>query len=141
MTYRVLLIIAALFCLQAPARAETEVDVMLVLAVDVSRSMDQDEQQLQRAGYVEAFRSPVVHDAIDKGALGRVAVVYVEWSGPSDQKSWCRGQCLAMRPPQPPLRTRCRARPSVSCSQPQFPARLISASACQRKAESWRRVG
>ena len=86
MTYRVLLSIAALFCLQAPARAETEVDVMLVLAVDVSRSMDQDEQQLQRAGYVEAFRSPVVHDAIDKGALGRVAVVYVEWSGPSDQK-------------------------------------------------------
>jgi hypothetical protein len=30
---------------------------------------------------VEAFRSPVVHDAIRKGMLGRIAVVYAEWAG------------------------------------------------------------
>ncbi|MCE3247162.1 MAG: hypothetical protein K0R41_987 [Geminicoccaceae bacterium] len=66
--------------------AETEVDVAVLLAVDVSRSMDYDEQQLQREGYVEAFRSSEVHEAIRKGMLGRVAVVYMEWSGPSDQK-------------------------------------------------------
>jgi hypothetical protein len=70
----------------ASSAAETEVDVALVLAVDVSRSMDDDEQKLQRAGYVEAFRSPAVHEAIRKGMLGRIAVVYMEWSGPSEQK-------------------------------------------------------
>jgi hypothetical protein len=68
------------------AGAETDVDLALVLAVDVSRSMDPDEQQLQRAGYVEAFRSEVVHTAIRKGVLGRIAVAYVEWSGPTEQR-------------------------------------------------------
>lgn len=68
------------------AQTETEVDLALVLAVDVSRSMDDDEQRLQRDGFVEAFRSPVVHEAIRKGMLGRIAVVYMEWSGPAEQK-------------------------------------------------------
>jgi hypothetical protein len=68
------------------AQSETEVDLALVLAVDVSRSMDDDEQRLQRDGFVEAFRSPIVHDAIRKGVLGRIAVVYMEWSGPVEQK-------------------------------------------------------
>lgn len=79
----------ALCALLAPAAAaanETEVDLALVLAVDVSRSMDDDEQKLQREGFVEAFRSPFVHDAIRKGVLGRIAVVYMEWSGPYEQK-------------------------------------------------------
>jgi Protein of unknown function (DUF1194) len=44
-----------------PARGATaEVDLALVLAVDVSNSMDPDEQELQRQGFVEAFRSPLV---------------------------------------------------------------------------------
>jgi hypothetical protein len=47
--------------------------------------MDQDEQRLQRDGFVEAFRSPLVHDAIRKGVLGRIAVVYMEWSGATQQ--------------------------------------------------------
>jgi len=68
------------------ARSETEVDVALVLAVDVSLSMETDEQELQRQGFVEAFRSPDVHEAIRKGALGRIAVVYVEWAGASYQE-------------------------------------------------------
>jgi hypothetical protein len=67
------------------AQTETEVDLALVLAVDVSRSMDDDEQKLQRDGFVEAFRSPVVHEAIRKGVLGRIAVVYIEWSGANEQ--------------------------------------------------------
>ena len=62
-------------------RAPTDVDVALVLAVDVSTSMDPDEQDLQRRGYVEAFRSPLVHQAIRTGMLGRIAVTYVEWAG------------------------------------------------------------
>jgi hypothetical protein len=67
----------------APAwhRAPTEVDLALVLAVDVSTSMDPDEQALQRQGYVEAFRSSLVHQAVRSGMLGRIAVTYVEWSG------------------------------------------------------------
>src|SRR3712207_3338759 len=67
----------------APAwhRIPTEVDLALVLAVDVSTSMDPDEQDLQRQGYVEAFRSPTVHQAIRTGMLGRIAVTYVEWGG------------------------------------------------------------
>jgi hypothetical protein len=67
------------------ARAETEVDLALVLAVDVSRSMDPDEQELQRQGFIEAFRSSAVHDAIRNGMLGRITVTYVEWSGVNEQ--------------------------------------------------------
>jgi hypothetical protein len=68
------------------ARAETEVDLALVLAVDVSRSMDPDEQELQRQGFIEAFRSPMVHDAIRKGMIGRITVTYMEWSGVEYQR-------------------------------------------------------
>ena len=67
-------------------RAPTDVDLALVLAVDVSTSMDPDEQDLQRQGYVEAFRSPTVHHAIRAGMLGRIAVVYVEWAGTGYQQ-------------------------------------------------------
>src|ERR687893_699879 len=49
-----LLSLAMTSILPAPARAELEVDLALVLAVDVSRSMDVDEQRLQRDGFVEA---------------------------------------------------------------------------------------
>jgi hypothetical protein len=65
----------------AVAGAETEVDLALVIAVDISYSMDQDEQELQRQGFVEAFRSSAVHDAIRRGMLGRIGVVYMEWAG------------------------------------------------------------
>lgn len=63
-----------------PAEAE-EVDLQLVLAVDVSRSMDTDEQRLQRQGYIGAFLDPEVVGAIRSGMLGRIAVTYVEWAG------------------------------------------------------------
>ena len=66
--------------------AETRVDLALVLAVDVSFSMEPDEQDLQRHGFAEAFQSPEVHQAIRQGVLGRIAVIYVEWSGAFDQE-------------------------------------------------------
>jgi hypothetical protein len=69
-----------------PAWAATEVDLALVLAVDISNSMDPEEQELQRAGFIEAFRSPIVHDAIRSGTLGQIAVVYMEWAGTPLQK-------------------------------------------------------
>ncbi len=68
-----------------PAQAETEVDVALVLAVDISFSMDTDEQELQRAGFVEALRSREVHEAIGRGLIGQIAVTYVEWAGVADR--------------------------------------------------------
>ena len=69
-----------------PARAQAEVDLALVIAVDISYSMDTDEQELQREGFAEAFRSPLVHDAIRHGMLGRIGVTYMEWAGSADQK-------------------------------------------------------
>lgn len=68
-----------------PASAE-EVDLELVLAVDVSFSMDEDEQRLQRLGYVEAIRSAEVLAAIKDGIHGKIAVAYMEWAGAAEQR-------------------------------------------------------
>lgn len=76
---------AAAVSLPGVALAQTEVDLELVLAVDVSRSMDIDELHVQRDGYVAAFRHPDVLAAIRSGPLARIAVTYVEWSGPDNQ--------------------------------------------------------
>lgn len=62
------------------------VDVALVLAVDVSASMEPEEFQLQRSGYVEAIRHADFVRAVLDGANGRVALTYVEWSGPELQR-------------------------------------------------------
>ncbi|MCJ2141902.1 DUF1194 domain-containing protein [Methylobacterium sp. E-066] len=87
-----LAVVAAILCtLVPPVRqttaqaAGTEVDLALVLAVDVSLSMDPEEQQVQRDGYVAAFRSEVVQTAIRQGLIGRIAVTYVEWAGTHSQ--------------------------------------------------------
>ncbi|MEJ8476226.1 DUF1194 domain-containing protein [Roseibium algae] len=58
-----------------------EVDVELVLAVDISQSMDTEEQEVQRAGYVAALTSNEVLDAVRDGPIGRIAVTYMEWGG------------------------------------------------------------
>ncbi len=65
--------------------ADSPVDLELILAVDVSRSMDLDEQGLQREGYVAAIAHPDVVSAITQGLHGRIALTYVEWAGPSVQ--------------------------------------------------------
>lgn len=57
------------------------VDLELVLAVDVSQSMDYDEHELQRNGYVDAFRQKDVINAMTSGPRGRIAVTYMEWAG------------------------------------------------------------
>ena len=69
-------------CDTSSARAQANlVDLELVLAVDVSRSMDYEEQIIQRNGYVAAFRSDEVIQAILEGGLGRISVTYMEWAG------------------------------------------------------------
>lgn len=65
----------------AVAAAELPVDLELVLAVDVSGSVDDIEANQQRQGYIEAFRDPLVHRAIEQGAHRRIAVTYIEWAG------------------------------------------------------------
>ena len=65
----------------APASARTAVDLELALAIDVSGSIDDEEANLQRAGYIAAFQNPRVIDAIQRGILGRIAVAYYEWAG------------------------------------------------------------
>ncbi len=71
--------------LAAPARAQTAVDLQLVLAVDVSGSVNQARFELQRDGYVAAFRSPRVLAAIRSGPQQSIAVTMVQWTGPALQ--------------------------------------------------------
>lgn len=68
-----------------PVAAEP-VDLELVLAIDVSGSVDYEEGQLQRDGYVQAFRDPRVIDAIRSGFHGRIAVSYLEWADVSTRQ-------------------------------------------------------
>jgi len=62
------------------------VDVTLVMAVDTSLSISDGEAGLQRVGYIAAFRDKRIINAIKGGAIGKIAVTYVEWSGPRQQR-------------------------------------------------------
>jgi len=64
-----------------------QVDVELVLAVDVSRSMDIEEFELQREGYVEALRHPEFVQAVQAGRTGRIALTYFEWASSPREES------------------------------------------------------
>lgn len=78
-------IVLAVSPMRGAAAADTDVDVELVLAVDVSYSMDHEEQELQRDGYIAAITSKPVMDAVRQGIHGKIAVSYMEWAGSSDQ--------------------------------------------------------
>lgn len=75
---------AGLFCAASLADAGPTVDLELVLAVDTSASMSKAELSIQRQGYIAAFRHPDVAAAI--ASRGEVAVAYLEWAGPDDQR-------------------------------------------------------
>jgi hypothetical protein len=62
------------------------VDLELVLAVDVSRSVDDEEYNLQKQGYADAFNHPAVLNAIQANPHHRIAVTLVEWAGADFQK-------------------------------------------------------
>jgi hypothetical protein len=63
-----------------PAAAQTAVDLQLVLAVDASGSVDQVRFELQKRGYVAAFRHARVLQAIRSGANQAIAVTMVQWT-------------------------------------------------------------
>src|ERR1700719_2003947 len=75
-----------LLALPATAQDKKEVDLALAMAIDISGSIDPEEAHLQRQGYVEAFRDPVIVKAILGGPNGRIAVAYYEWSDSWMQK-------------------------------------------------------
>lgn len=81
-----------LVLLATPVAADT-VDLQLVLAVDVSRSVDDEEFQLQREGYANAFKDPRVLASITSGGARSIAVTYMEWSNAHLQRQvvkWTR---------------------------------------------------
>ncbi|MGC2784989.1 MAG: DUF1194 domain-containing protein [Roseiarcus sp.] len=68
------------------AAARVTVDAAVVLAADVSRSIDDDEFELQRRGYADAIRNPQLIDAISTGPHGAIALAYVEWAGDGEER-------------------------------------------------------
>lgn len=84
------LALAVILAVAATSRAAAQpvqVDLELVLAVDISGSVDEDEATLQRQGYLAAMSSPEVVAAVQAGPLGRIAMVYMEWSGDDHQET------------------------------------------------------
>ena len=51
----------------------------------MSRSIDDEEFELQRKGYAAAVTSPQFVQAIQSGAHGAVALSFIEWAGPGQQ--------------------------------------------------------
>jgi hypothetical protein len=63
------------------------VGLELALLVDVSGSVDNTEFNLQRQGYVNAFNSAVVQNAILASQGGSIAATLVYWSGAGEQQT------------------------------------------------------
>ena len=68
-----------------PSAAQPAADLQLVLAVDASGSVDQYRFELQKRGYVAAFRHARVLQAIRSGPNQAIAVTMVQWTGPMMQ--------------------------------------------------------
>lgn len=77
----------------AQAPASVDVDLELVLAVDASGSVSPQRFELQKQGYVAAFRDPRVLRAIRSGPTRSIAVTLYQWTGPRLQRTvaaWTR---------------------------------------------------
>ena len=74
------LLLLAPFVAHAAPVALTPVDLELVIASDNSQSIDPTEAALERQGVAAAFRNDEVVKAIQSGALGKIAVAYLDWS-------------------------------------------------------------
>jgi hypothetical protein len=77
--------VALLWCATPPAPAQTPVDVQIVLAVDASGSVSDSRFELQKQGYVAAFRHPRLLNAILQGGHQSIAVTMMQWTGPALQ--------------------------------------------------------
>jgi len=72
--------IAGALTLSSPATAAVPVDLELVIATDASGSMDWTELRIQREGIANAFKSREIVQAIQSGALGKIAVANLDWN-------------------------------------------------------------
>ena len=78
---RALLLLLAIGATAARGQERAAVDLELVLLADATSSIDPVELAIQRRGYAAALVDPEVLGAIEAGgALGRIAVIYVEWA-------------------------------------------------------------
>ncbi|MEQ8333295.1 DUF1194 domain-containing protein [Nisaea sp.] len=66
--------------------ADVPVDVELVLAIDCSSSVNDEEFALQVAGMANAFRDPMIQDAIQNGTEGAIGISVIQWSSERFQK-------------------------------------------------------
>ena len=82
----VALLMAVLVAHIPVARAAEKVDLLLALAMDVSRSMDREKFLLQRQGYAAALSNPQVLSAISSGPYQKIAICFIDWSGPFEQR-------------------------------------------------------
>lgn len=80
-----LAVLLATFAAVSARAQEEDVDLLLVLAADVSRSVDEQKFRLQREGYASAILDPRVIKAMMAGPKGRIAVLFLEWSGEGQQ--------------------------------------------------------
>jgi hypothetical protein len=78
-------LLAVVVEIYTPAAAQSTVDLQLVLAVDTSGSVNQYRFDLQKQGYVAAFRHPRVLQAIRSGGNQAIAATMVQWTGPTMQ--------------------------------------------------------
>jgi hypothetical protein len=82
---RALAILALAIAAPSSAQPPQPVDLALVLAVDASGSVDRLRFELQKQGYVAAFRHPRVIGAIQSGPSQAIAVIMMQWTGPALQ--------------------------------------------------------
>lgn len=73
-------LLVAMLTSVSPAQAQEGVDLALVLVDDVSGSINDQEFEIQKEGYLAAFTDPKVVAAIQGGALGQILVAYVEFA-------------------------------------------------------------
>lgn len=62
------------------------VGLELSLLIDVSGSVDTTEFNLQKTGYVNAFNSAAVQNAILASPTGSIAVNFIQWSSSNEQQ-------------------------------------------------------
>jgi Protein of unknown function (DUF1194) len=79
------IIAAVLIGLTAASALAQTVDLQLVLAVDASGSVDHYRFELQKRGYVAAFRHPRVLETIRSGPNQSIALIMMQWTGPAMQ--------------------------------------------------------
>jgi hypothetical protein len=82
-------VLAASMGLGGSAQASSvSVDTVLSLVIDVSGSVDSNEYNLQRTGYVNAFNDAAIVSAItdtSNGKLGRIAVNVIQFASDASQ--------------------------------------------------------